>query len=175
MATDSPKSSQGGSKAFHPTSARALSKIGSFVSALDSPSRPAGAQGVDPADSRRAHRRVPAEAVVQLWVNSSVHDSHARTANISEEGMFVVTSFPLPVGTVARFEMTLPHSQLVCGFAEVVWLRPHFEGVESPNGMGLRYSAIRDDGKERLRDFVLAQVGSTGKSNASVRVNEQVL
>lgn len=103
--------------------------------------------------------RVDAEATVQLWVNSKVHDQESRTANISESGMFVVTSKPLPVGTTVRFDMMLKGEISISGFAEVTWIRPTFQDKARPNGMGMHYVGIRGDGAEELREFVSKRLG----------------
>lgn len=117
--------------------------------------------------------RVDARIDVQLWINSEVVDPEARTANVSEDGMFVATMHPLPVGTVSRFHMVLPTGEEVAGFAEVVWIRPCFESAERPNGMGMRYAAVRENGTEILRSFVLANLPIT--PNAVARIREQDL
>ena len=113
--------------------------------------------------------RVPAEIDVMLWVNSKVHDTARRRGNGSEDAMFVVTSKPLPVGTVARFQMTLPNGEVVSGFAEVAWIRRHYEHASRPNGMGVRYTVVRADGRRLLREFVLENLESSNNARVVVR------
>ncbi len=130
---------------------------------------------LEPEDSRRSSPRVRAELTVDLWVNSEVHDTDARTANISEEGMFVATRNPLPVGTMALFKMILPSGDTVAGFAEVAWLRPRQESSSQPNGMGLRYVAIRENGSDLVRRFVHSVQLDADGTKATVRLRDHRL
>ena len=107
----------------------------------------------------RTQKRVDAMLEVKLFTHQEVRDTQSRTANVSEDGLFVITSAPLPVGITVRAEVTLPNGNTVQGFAEVVWIRPHFESRQRPNGMGLQYKAIRDLDRQRLRQFVLQILG----------------
>jgi uncharacterized protein (TIGR02266 family) len=136
-----------------------------------------GSRSLRETESRREYRqrseRVPAQIQAHLWINGEVLDRDAHTANVSEDGMFVVTTKPLPVGTTTRFQITLPDGELIAGFAEVAWIRPHYEHSSRPNGMGVRYTAIRGNGKGLLRRFVLESLDAT--HNASVTVHEQAL
>ena len=63
-----------------------------------------------------------------------------NSANISQSGIFIKSDRPRPPGSVFMFATWLGEEfRLVCGVAEVVWVRKEAEGPERPTGMGVRY------------------------------------
>ena len=73
------------------------------------------------------------------------------TESISLGGMFLKTREPRPVGTVVAFDIRLADGfQLLCGQGEVVWMRPDGEGSDEHPGMGIRFQAMDDKGRELI-------------------------
>lgn len=120
-------------------------------------------------DSRRADRRVDAQVRVRLWLNTRIHDAAAMTANLSLGGMFVATHHPLPVGCIARFDLWLPGEEVIEGLAEVTWIRPHYDGPDRPNGMGVAFLPLADEPQDRLRRFLLSELGAAGRATVELR------
>lgn len=84
------------------------------------------------------HRKSPRIDVrLRCWCEGENVTFYARVGNLSEGGLFLRTSTPLPVGvrTALRFEMKDGVS--VRAGAQVVWARGT-QG-EQPPGMGLRF------------------------------------
>ena len=127
----------------------------------------------DPSDRRRRARRVETRVLVRLWLNAAIHDSSARTTNLSVDGMFVETSHPLPVGSIARFELCFPEEAPIEGLAEVTWIRPRYEGRDRPNGMGVCFRPLKADAAQRLRSLLLERLDEAG--NAAVHLRERKL
>jgi len=73
------------------------------------------------------------------------------TSTISLEGMFLKTREPRPVSTVVAFDIRLADGfQLIHGQGEVVWMRPDGLGEDQPAGMGIRFQALSDKGRELI-------------------------
>lgn len=105
-----------------------------------------------------APARVAARMFVRL--DARLHDqrSHVvcQTENLSEKGALVRMARPQPVGTRTVFEMHLPGERAPLeGTAEVV--RHAVPEMEDVHGMGLRFVALKGDGRERLAAFLSRQ------------------
>lgn len=137
------------------------------------PGPTAGLLHHDDVDSRRRARRVETRVLVRLWLNARVHDSGAHTKDLSIDGMFVETSHPLPVGSIARFELCFPNEQPIEGLAEVTWIRPRYESRDRPNGMGVCFRPLAREADLRLRKLLLEELGARG--NATVHLRERKL
>ena len=109
---------------------------------------------VAPAPQRRAHERVPLEVEVTL---ESDHNFYTGlSSNISEGGLFVATSTPLPLGTrlVVRFALE-DGAAPIDAVGEVCWLRPR--SADFPCGFGLRFLEISDAALARVATFVASR------------------
>lgn len=138
-----------------------------------SPKTPAALLRADQDDSRRRARRVETRVLVRLWLNTRVHDSGAHTKDLSVDGMFVETSHPLPVGSIARFELCFPDEEPIEGLAEVTWIRPRYEGRDRPNGMGVCFRPLGAEADLRLRGLLLERLGAD--RHAAVHLRERKL
>lgn len=75
----------------------------------------------------------------------------ASLGDISEMGAFVCTDRPPPVGTRVSVRFQAREGSRLLLDAEVIWVRGAGEGgVESPAGMGLRFTALTAERRERL-------------------------
>lgn len=73
------------------------------------------------------------------------------TKNISRGGTFIATDKPLPVGTVFRFEITIPGEASPFRLnGEVSWVR----GEAPQPGMGIRFVFTDDTEKRELESVV---------------------
>jgi len=102
--------------------------------------------------------RVAARALVRLDARLEDSGSHVvcQTENLSENGTLVRTPRPQPVGSRSAFEMHLPGERApLKGTAEVV--RHAVPEIEEVHGMGLRFVALKGDGRERLAAFLARQ------------------
>jgi uncharacterized protein (TIGR02266 family) len=102
--------------------------------------------------------RVAARMFVRL--DARLHDQRSQvvcqTENLSEQGALVRMERPQPVGTRTVFEMHLPGERAPLeGMAEVV--RHAVPEMEDVHGMGLRFVALKGDGRERLAAFLSRQ------------------
>lgn len=100
--------------------------------------------------STRQHRRIG----VNLWVShESVESFRADQAdNLSEGGIFICTSRPLPIGTVVYMNVRLGEADEapLHAVGEVVWHREH----DGAAGMGVTFTRIADADKTRLARFI---------------------
>ncbi len=87
----------------------------------------------------------------------------AQTEDISTSGMLVVTPKRYPVGSRARFALTLPiDPQPIQGEAEVT--RHTDPASDRVRGMGFRFMAFAPADAERLQGYVNAVAGQTPKA-----------
>lgn len=100
---------------------------------------------------QRAHPRFIVRLTVQVGSGQVLRA--CQSENLSISGMLIRTSEDFPVGSSLSLEFVLPeHDQPIRCQAEVVrYTRPD---VEELRGMGVRFLAFSDDGRERLRAFL---------------------
>lgn len=103
--------------------------------------------------NRRLHPRVPSRQ--RCWCEGENITIYAQMGNISEGGLFVKTYAPLVPGTRARLRFSVDGDAEVDAMAVVVWRRDGNEiSAEGPPGMGLRFEAIAENARERIRRAV---------------------
>ncbi len=130
----------------------ALEGLGYLVLASESPAEQLEAEI---AKFLRKDLRPPARVMVRMEVRLGGGRllRLAQSVNVSINGMLVRTDERHPLGSEVAFEFSLPGDKKPTrGVAEVVrHTRPEIERVR---GIGLRFSSIEGDGKERLEAFI---------------------
>ena len=101
-------------------------------------------------------RRIPrARLVTELSLYSGSNFYAGFTEDISEGGVFVASYAMLPVGAQVAIELALPGGFEIRATGTVRWLRGSGdeEGSEPP-GMGVELSAIAEEDRLLIREFV---------------------
>ncbi|MBI5756414.1 MAG: TIGR02266 family protein, partial [Nitrospirae bacterium] len=101
---------------------------------------------------KRAHHRIPFNKPVKLTFEHLGSFITQYSSNISENGMFIITERPYPLGTRFQFEFTLKRDhELIAGEAEVRWIKEKVSnnGVEE-RGMGVRFITLRPGSRELI-------------------------
>lgn len=104
---------------------------------------------------KRNHYRVPFSEPVKLTFDQLGPFITQYSLNISEEGMFIITERPYPVGTRFQFEFTLKGGcELVAGEAEVRWIKEKGDGEGAEKGgMGVKFITLRPGSRELIQWF----------------------
>ncbi len=93
---------------------------------------------------------VPEDVVILVESFGQFLEQHAQ--DISEDGMFLRSAVPAPVGSHIEFAIRLPDGYpLIRGAGEVVWCRKREVSPESPRGMGIRFVELEERGRELVR------------------------
>ncbi len=108
-----------------------------------------------------SNRRVVTRVDVTWAVDCETEDTflYASITNISELGIFVRTTDPLPVGTLVRLRFALPrqaeaHDALTIE-GTVQWVNALRPLSDNPNpGMGIRFVGLTLDDRERIVEAV---------------------
>jgi type IV pilus assembly protein PilZ len=80
---------------------------------------------------------------------------YASISNISELGIFVLTTEPLAVGTRVTLRFAPPNHEPFVLRGVVQWVNPLRDSDDNPNpGMGIRFVELTDDERERLVEVV---------------------
>lgn len=81
---------------------------------------------------------------------------YASIANISEMGIFVRTTEPLPVGTQMTLRFAAPSmAEPFVLRGTVQWVNPVRPHKDNPNpGMGIRFAELTPDDRERLVEAI---------------------
>lgn len=83
---------------------------------------------------------------------------------ISLGGVFIATAQPKPVGTTISCEFRLADGFRLCrALGDVLWVRPQATAPDRPSGMGIRFSAIDDEGRKLILKILEEQVRSGGE------------
>ncbi|MCA9622869.1 MAG: TIGR02266 family protein [Myxococcales bacterium] len=101
---------------------------------------------------RRRHPRIPYELTVDVTSEDGV--LIARVVDISEGGVFIATSEPLPIGSACQLDVDLGF-RVVSVNGEVAWIKSDHAGQP---GMGIRFCYASQSAREALRLFVALQV-----------------
>ncbi len=99
---------------------------------------------------QRQHERVPCR--LRCWCEGENVTVYARIANLSEGGMFLMTSIPLTHGERARLRFGLGTALEMETSAEVVWT--HAGDEQGPPGMGLRFQEMDQDKLVKIRQII---------------------
>lgn len=107
----------------------------------------------------RAVERAVLELPVRMRFDSAREHQTAVTANVSEEGMYICSKEPPPVGSMVQFELDLSgRREPLRGSGEVVWIRVRGQGPRRPAGLGVRFRYLEGDAQEQLRRSVTARL-----------------
>lgn len=98
----------------------------------------------------RKYVRVPSR--LRCWCEGENVTVYARIGNLSEGGLFLRTSTPLPHGSRATVRFGGTHTQVEAA-ATVVWSRPD-AGEAGPAGMGLRFDGVDAQRLEQIRRLI---------------------
>lgn len=117
--------------------------------------------------NRRANERYPV-----VWsVDCETEDTflYAAITNISEMGIFVRTLDPLPVGTALRLRFRPTHVPVAEFDLEgaVQWINPPRPGCPNP-GMGVRFSCLSSDDRERIVEVIRTIAYLPGESSSAL-------
>lgn len=94
---------------------------------------------------------------------TSGHSARSTYATaISEQGVFIRTLKPLPVGTVLKLGLDLPSARPITVDGEVIYSIPEDTEKLAEPGMGVRFLDLAKDLQESLRRFIDEQI--TGES-----------
>ncbi len=111
-----------------------------------------------PADSA-ADRRIHDRFEVTWSVDCVGTDTflYASIANISEMGIFVLTTEPLAIGTSLMLSFAPPGHEPFKLEGSVAWVNKVRPNGDNPNpGMGIRFTELTLDDRERLVDVIRA-------------------
>jgi len=102
----------------------------------------------------RVHPRV--ELQVEVTLESDHNFYTGLSSNVSEGGLFVATTTPLPMGTrlLVRFALEGDDAP-IDAVGEVCWLRPR--SADFPMGFGMRFLEISDEALARVATFVASR------------------
>lgn len=108
-----------------------------------------GSGGVE----RRTYERFDAELSVDWASGESFLFSYIT--NISEMGIFIRSEDPPPVGTALRLRFSIDGEEPLALDGTVVWINPLRPSGDNPNpGMGVRFTELSSDQRERVVDLV---------------------
>jgi type IV pilus assembly protein PilZ len=110
-----------------------------------------------PVESTSANRRSYDRYDVTWAVDCVASDTflYASIANISEMGIFVRTTEPLAVGTKLVLAFSPPGHEPFKLEGTVAWVNRVRENGDNPNpGMGVRFTSLGPDERERLVDVI---------------------
>jgi uncharacterized protein (TIGR02266 family) len=97
--------------------------------------------------------RVPVRMRVEI--EEQIPQKYLTSVNISEGGIYLRTHAPLPENTLLRLSFTLPNDTGEIKIAgEVVRHVPLGTQFETDPGMGLRFTGISEETRDRIRNFV---------------------
>jgi type IV pilus assembly protein PilZ len=106
-------------------------------------------------DERRSHERVAVSWDVDCVAEGTF--LYASIANISAMGIFIRTTEPLPVGTLMDLAFAPPGHEPFRLRGRVAWINKLRPNGDNPNpGMGVRFTELSSEARERLVDVVHA-------------------
>jgi type IV pilus assembly protein PilZ len=110
----------------------------------------------EPADSaseRREHDRFDVTWSVDCVASDTF--LYASIANISQMGIFVLTTEPLPVGTPMMLSFAPPGHEPFKLAGAVAWVNKVRPGGDNPNpGMGIKFTKLAPEERERLVEVI---------------------
>jgi PilZ domain len=136
-----------------------------FIAAVES-EKPAGPSTVQTGADRRTHPRYEFTAAVELIAPESGARIETRVRDLSQQGCYVDTNVPLPLGTVTDVRIT-KGAQSFEAPARVVFTR-------AGKGMGLLFTAIEPEQHRTIGKW-LAESRETSWLAANRRKSQRVL
>jgi type IV pilus assembly protein PilZ len=105
------------------------------------------------ASDRRSHDRFDVTWAVDLVADDTF--LYASIANISQMGIFVKTTDPLPVGTKLMLSFSPPGHESFKLEGAVAWVNKLRPGGDNPNpGMGVKFIDLTLPDRERLVEII---------------------
>jgi type IV pilus assembly protein PilZ len=112
-----------------------------------------GASPSVPASDRRSYDRFDVTWSVDCVASDTF--LYASIANISQMGIFVLTTEPLAVGTPLVLSFAPPGHEPFKLDGVVAWVNKVKPGGDNPNpGMGIRFTALALEDRERLVEVI---------------------
>lgn len=133
---------------------------------------------IEPQPNADATQRVPAstEPQIRLVFDRFQAFVDEYRPKISLGGFFLESSQPHPVGTRVSCEFQLTDGFRLCrAVGEVAWRRPTAGGPDRPAGMGVRFLALDDQGRELILKILEEQVKGGGEPFEVERVPADVV
>ena len=104
------------------------------------------------AEKRRAKR---AYATEKITFNSESNFYTGFTENISSGGVFISTRNLLPIGTELTLKLKLSDGQPPIDAVGIVrWVRDTEPGSDAAPGIGLQFSNLSDEDRDRINTFI---------------------
>jgi type IV pilus assembly protein PilZ len=104
-------------------------------------------------DERRSHDRFAVEWAVDCVAEDTF--LYAAITNISEMGIFVKTTDPLPIGTRLVLSFAPPGYEPFKLEGDVAWINALRPNGDNPNpGIGVRFVNLLPDDRERLVEVI---------------------
>ncbi len=106
-------------------------------------------------NNKRIKERIPLREEVKLFVKDMENFLTEYADNISQGGMFIKSSNPLPIGTQFDLELSIgSEDQKIKAIGEVVWTKEFSSESDRPSGMGVRFIKIQAESKKMIRDLI---------------------
>jgi len=103
--------------------------------------------------NRRENLRAPLNR--KLYCRADREEFECMAVTLSEGGIFLRRSPPLPVGTRIEVELVLGRRELMLATGEVIYIKEQHEGVfSSPPGMAVRFDPLEVGSQARLSEEV---------------------
>lgn len=117
----------------------------------EKPSSPPGFDAAGP-ERRGAERRRSQRVPVEMWVEELAQDERVfrRAGNLSEGGLHLDKTIPIPLGTHVTLRFTLPGDAAALEVeGEIVAIDPDEE-----LGMGVKFTNLSADGQRRVKHYL---------------------
>jgi serine/threonine protein kinase len=103
--------------------------------------------------SRRKHSRAPYITPVRVTMGNKTIE--ARSEDVSEGGLLVITSLPIPENQTVVMQFALPATgELVTCYGEVRWTRPRPDNPHAPCATGIQFSGLAESALMVIRHYV---------------------
>jgi len=102
------------------------------------------------ARARALEKRKEVRIPIQLKVDVESPNEHylfEYSSNLSQNGIFIQTTEPLPPGTLVNIQFTLPESILIRTRGEVIWLN---DEEDDEVGMGVKFIGLDEGDRESI-------------------------
>jgi uncharacterized protein (TIGR02266 family) len=114
-------------------------------------------------DTGSRARHMPAEAPIKLRFDKFASFVSEYSSKLSLGGVFLKTDQLRPAGSEVSFDFRLVDGfRLFHGQGEVVWVRTTDNGPDRPKGVGVRFAALDDKGRELVLKILEEQVKAGG-------------
>jgi type IV pilus assembly protein PilZ len=106
-----------------------------------------------PGSERRSYDRIDVTWSVDCVASDTF--LYASIANISQMGIFVLTTEPLPVGTPMVLSFSPPGHESFKLAGEVAWVNVVRPDGDNPNpGMGIKFTKLAPEERERIVEVI---------------------